>query len=947
MEQNNGLEIGKVVPQRTIQIDLEKCRGDKYPTKIIGLDTLLRDGIALPPYQMNSDDQADKKANGIVILIKGKPGTGKTTLALQFATGLTRSFRKKKIEPNPNVENSKLVDLARSKFFSIEQEKEELEDKLLDIEISRIIDDLKNDRIASEKRNIAINKLNVFYNFKESIIPFDENGNWDIKYLKMLAYTSFDNTLRFEQPYDQDIKKELNDLCIKDIKNKYVIDNILDILVPDNCYSFIELRKSSKEEFIDELYNVLSKPESYGKYFGDMIKCKIYNDEINKLEKLITTKPKLGKSEIENIKKKLFLLACNLLKLIYDCPKFIIERENISDKAVFLNYANIFSENKFKCLYKDKLSTYAEDKIEDIRLSIIGDIENRKDSKHILSKLNEIIRKEFKTDSEDVIYKEINDYVDDNTPSIIEEVFNVGIVDKKSLSKSTDKAYSLSPAQNFLNIVNSIEDEKNILFPCVVLDGLNILNDQEKRMINLNHVIKVLKKKAFFSVLIYDGIETENMFQEYLADMVIDLRGEEKQNAIKYFLNDLQISKSRFQSTANGWHQYKIRDFGIQVFKSLHFHIHQNNYMDSRILQSYNPMSKLKHSDDKQFDESDRFNIERILNNPTPGSFTVLLGPRAAFKTKLSLSFLYGKNENAKDKDGDSLLVSLVDNLGVLQNSCSCQFEEAISHKKKCNNKEDCNHECHKCHDNFYIFHIRPGCITPDEFFYYLEQRIKDHSTRTNNGRKITRLVFWDLTQLEYRFPLFLDNPMFLPGLVEFGKRNNIAMCIMGAGNSKLTLSASAIADNVVFCWRDSIKPIESNNTKVKKKSEPKSSEAYKLLTEFESQNTTNKNLGCKEYLAIYVDRCEGLLGGAGRELTFLPIITEGNKQKIFLSCPTHEKRKRFVIIGDKVDQYPKGVEKLCLDKCNVIKVDNIDLFTNAKIMIEAITDLQGLGGVK
>ncbi|MEQ8221984.1 MAG: zinc ribbon domain-containing protein, partial [Candidatus Eremiobacterota bacterium] len=100
--------------------------------------------------------------------------------------------------------------------------------------------------------------------------------------------------------------------------------------------------------------------------------------------------------------------------------------------------------------------------------------------------------------------------------------------------------------------------------------------------------------------------------------------------------------------------------------------------------------------------------------------------------------------------------------------------------------------------------HIRPGIISPEEFFYYLQRRIDEHESRTN--KKITRLAFWDLTQIDYRFPMFLNNPMFLSTLVEFGKERNIAMCIMGAGNSKLTPSASAIADNVIFCWRDTLK---------------------------------------------------------------------------------------------------------------------------------------------
>ncbi len=434
--------------------------------------------------------------------------------------------------------------------------------------------------------------------------------------------------------------------------------------------------------------------------------------------------------------------------------------------------------------------------------------------------------------------------------SKIEKVFNVSIHSGElQNSTSIDKVYSKSPVQYFLDYITDITDTRNTLYPCIVFDGLNILNEQEKRMINLHHVIQVLREKAFFSIIVFDGIDQDDRAQDYLSDMIIELRGEEKK--LNYFMHDLRIHKARYQPAAIGWHQYKIRDFGLLVFKSLHFQSHKANYMDSRLMQSFiTPQLKEKKSEDPNSEEDCFFNIEKILYRPKPGSFTVILGPRATFKTKLCLSFLYGKVETPIGKEeGDSLLISLVDNLGVLENSCSCQFQQAFDNPE-CVNKN--------CTNKFYIFHIRPGIISPEEFFYYLQRRIDEHESRTN--KKITRLAFWDLTQIDYRFPMFLNNPMFLSTLVEFGKERNIAMCIMGAGNSKLTPSASAIADNVIFCWRDTLKKDHPENSK----------DAFIFLNSNLPREKDDRF--CDEYLALYVDRCQGLLGGEGRELTYLPL---------------------------------------------------------------------------
>jgi hypothetical protein len=67
---------------------------------------------------------------------------------------------------------------------------------------------------------------------------------------------------------------------------------------------------------------------------------------------------------------------------------------------------------------------------------------------------------------------------------------------------------------------------------------------------------------------------------------------------------------------------------------------------------------------------------------------------------------------------------------------------------------------------------------------------------------KHRRVVFWDLTQMDYRFPLFRDDRMLLPAMMDTFKTHGVRSLFMGAGNAANTKSASAMADHVLFCWR-------------------------------------------------------------------------------------------------------------------------------------------------
>jgi KaiC/GvpD/RAD55 family RecA-like ATPase len=340
----------------------------------------------------------------------------------------------------------------------------------------------------------------------------------------------------------------------------------------------------------------------------------------------------------------------------------------------------------------------------------------------------------------------------------------------------------------------------------IVVDGLNLLDQDERAKLELNRVVMRLRRLAVVGILVYEPSEPKYETVDFQADLVISLRGEEYTGTTKYYLHHLSIAKSRFQQTGLGWHQYKIRtSTGINVFPSLHFRVQkssQDRDAEDELMTPF--VTKGAHRDgrlDPRPVHTDDGSILTYLlkaENLRRGSCTVVLGPRRTWKTQLTLDFLRAGSR----KKEPGLLLSLLDNQGTIMNQrgCLCGVD--------CVKNEPCSGNVN-CYRNVYLKHLRPGCLAPSEFFHILEQIL----TSRSGDERIRRLVFWDLTQLEDRFPLLASEGMFVPALMDYLKNSRdpkdddrprqITSVFMGAPNTDLAKAASAMADNVVFCWRD------------------------------------------------------------------------------------------------------------------------------------------------
>lgn len=114
-------------------------------------------------------------------------------------------------------------------------------------------------------------------------------------------------------------------------------------------------------------------------------------------------------------------------------------------------------------------------------------------------------------------------------------------------------------------------------YDCVVIDGFSQLSDEELNDISYDYLTEHLRKLSKITILVFDEREAARCD----GDMVIEMK-EDYDPDESYMSNQLRIAKSRFQTAVLGWHQYKIRDFGIEVFPSQHMHLSKRYYIQNK-----------------------------------------------------------------------------------------------------------------------------------------------------------------------------------------------------------------------------------------------------------------------------------------------------------------------------------------------------------------------------
>lgn len=420
----------------------------------------------------------------------------------------------------------------------------------------------------------------------------------------------------------------------------------------------------------------------------------------------------------------------------------------------------------------------------------------------------------------------LNEYIDGNRLAGVTELLGTEYV----------KTYINEKESILSQIAESLSQgkDKERLLACV-----NLVPDQQQTnsMPYVLNIVDRLKEYKLSILVVRDDVK----IPDEKADMIINLTTG-KYEYYDYLLNFLQIFKSRFQSTALGVHQYKRKDYGIEVYPSLHLYCQQRRYLQRALI--YTHSNVISETFQQYLDKSDENKVmgyadyKKELSNISKSYFnalsptackkslllnvldTVLINPiknvrlngdEMSEQMKLENDFLYGNNGGTTAIIGEPNTYKRFITFGSAFSSAYKKEhtlflllnkdDKIVRRRLQCPARigKQCSEMCRSCYEYMHFMNIMLGCITPEEFLYFLFQQIDT----TYNGEKIKRIIIDDLQILEYCFPLLVGDPLFIPALVDECRERKIALYILCDKNSKMTNELRVLSDNVICTDRN------------------------------------------------------------------------------------------------------------------------------------------------
>lgn len=470
-----------------------------------------------------------------------------------------------------------------------------------------------------------------------------------------------------------------------------------------------------------------------------------------------------------------------------------------------------------------------------------------------------------KSDSVDDYFK--NHYLDPLPENFRKDFIDVEFMGKNSTSKKEggeNNVYTKISTIRFQEIIDMLatpnEDnpKEKMVYPCVVIDGLSDISTDNLKTLPFTHIESTLRERAPISILIFDERYEDIKCN---ADIVIEMKRKEDLEE-KYTYHELQIVKSVFQTVAFGWHQYKKRDAGIEVFPSLHRILQQRYYLThlslsthSGILEesygeylknmAYKHGTMEKYSYDKyeselvdrkmellkeMYSHASQKSMEKdedvcgyldelLFGNSQSHSdrwvqhtyTTAIIGNPNSYKRVLANAKIFNAAKNQEhslvllfDKDVSDMLRHMV--CPGFDENMPCKAD--IGHTKfyecsGCNLNCKLNRKCTKCYEYIHFFGVRMGCISAEELFAVLERQIE---VQFKDGKKITHIIIDDLQKIDYSFPFLRKTPLFLSAMITFCRERNIELTILCDKKARLVNELCSLADNVLCMRRDDLK---------------------------------------------------------------------------------------------------------------------------------------------
>lgn len=370
----------------------------------------------------------------------------------------------------------------------------------------------------------------------------------------------------------------------------------------------------------------------------------------------------------------------------------------------------------------------------------------------------------------------------------------------------------------FFNLVQELEKKENKHFNCIMIDGLSMLTPEESEDCPINALIDLMRKKCTIGIL---NTNNNQSISKLDSDIVIDLRNrvDEITNHTK---KELRIYKCLYQKNTYGWHQYKMRNAGVEVIPSLHKTLSRRNYIDESISEAMLSLDKMSYSywlnenlDPKGPVKQDNDRCEII--SKLAKTYNDFSKESTDNYKNISQGKLFAITSYANPEDA---LICAIDDIKYKNPNEHILFIDLKRSRKdfwefireKLNGKV-------KSFERLHYFGFRAGCIYADEFLYTLEQQvsaiareIKEKEKETDNESqtkkqkyhyyKKVHIVMGDLNLLQYCYPCLYSEQLFIPTISALTKGNYMTNYLYmtdgddSDGSNRIKRQLLAIADD-------------------------------------------------------------------------------------------------------------------------------------------------------
>lgn len=445
----------------------------------------------------------------------------------------------------------------------------------------------------------------------------------------------------------------------------------------------------------------------------------------------------------------------------------------------------------------------------------------------------------FRTDESNMLferrYHSISRYleVNNNNNQESESVKNLG----KSIGYPiVDVQVKKLEKENLVEELSKLEDEGLVAID-INFEGM----DDQTTLSYISSLVKILKNQRLAIIV----VPSETRIPESEFDMIIDLTSETKTAGhSEYAIRYLTITKSRKQEAAKGKHQYKRRDYGLEIYPSLYTYFQQRRYLQRAMVYThsdvitdtyqqyldkhkflgnnityenyakeveempkhyanalypkydsdYNSIDVLERimlsngsSEHTIYDDNGEKNEIENLIYGYRGGVTAIIGEANTYKRFLTFGSVFSSSLHKEHT------------LFLLLNKDDSTIRRRLACPARMKKEKDCS-SCQKCYKYMHFMNIYMGSITTEKFIYFLERQLE---VCFGDGKKIKRVVIDDLEIIDSCFPFLKENELFLAALILICKERGISLYVLCDRHGNQAKALRALSENVIYTDRD------------------------------------------------------------------------------------------------------------------------------------------------